>query len=90
MSSNESKNEMLVMVLTDLAGICKKVAEHSAVPEQLRAEADKLQEEFNWLSEHRHEGTAFQHFDGERLLVKIARFIPRVLEVRANPRSDVA
>ena len=41
MASNEAKNEMLLMVLTDLAGIWKKLAENSAVPEKLRVEARK-------------------------------------------------
>ena len=50
MTSNESKNEMLVMVLTDLVGICKKLAENSAVPESLRVKARELGEEFDSLS----------------------------------------
>lgn len=87
MTSMESKNEMLVMVLTDLAGICKKLAENPAVPEKLRAEARKFGEEFDSLSPYRGKGTAAQHAQGEQLLTKIARFLPRVLEVRAEPRS---
>lgn len=90
MTSNDSKNEMLVMVLTDLVGICKKLAENSAVPEKLRVEARKFGEEFDSLSPYRGKGTAAQHFQGEQLLTKIARFLPRVLEVRAQPRSHVA
>ena len=35
-ASNKWKNEMLVMVLTHLAAICQKLAENSAVPEELR------------------------------------------------------
>jgi len=35
MTSLESKNEMLVMVLTDLAAVCKKLGENSAVPEEV-------------------------------------------------------
>lgn len=35
MTTLESRNEMLVMVLTDLAEICKKLTENSAVPEEL-------------------------------------------------------
>ena len=85
MTSNEAKNEMLVMVLTDLAGICRKLAENSAVPEALRVEARKLGEEFDLLSPYRGKGTTFQHLQGEQLLEKIARFLPRVLEVRAEP-----
>ncbi len=86
----ESKNEMLVMVLTDLAGISKKLAEDSAVPETLRVQFREFGEEFDSLSPYRGKGTAAQHAQGEALLVKIARFLPRVLEVQAQPRSDVA
>ena len=85
MTSNEAKNEMLVMVLTDLAGICQKVADNSAVPETLRAEARKFREEFDSLAPYRGKGTAAQHSQGEMLLAKIARFLPRLLEVAAHP-----
>lgn len=85
MTTMEAKNEMLVMVLTDLAGICKKLAESSAVPEKLRVEARKFGEEFDLLSPYRGKGTAAQHAQGEQLLAKIARFLPRVLEVQAAP-----
>jgi hypothetical protein len=57
MTSNESKNEMLVMALTDLTTICKMLAENSAV----------------------------QHYHGESLIIKIARFLPSVLDVQARP-----
>ena len=39
MRSIESKDEVLVMVLVDLAGICKKLAANSAVPDALRMRA---------------------------------------------------
>jgi hypothetical protein len=87
MTSNAAKNEMLVMVLTDLAAICKKLAEDSAVPEKLRAQAREFGEEFDLLSPHRGEGTPAQHAEGELLLAKIARFLPRLLEVHAAPHS---
>ena len=74
------KNEMEVMVLTDLAAICKKLGGNSAVPEELRVQARRLVEEFNSLLPDRGKGTAPQHFQGEQLLVRIARFLPRVLE----------
>ena len=90
MTQMGSKNEMLVMVLTDLAGICKKLAENSAVPETLRLEFRKFGEEFDTLSPYRGKGTAAQHAQGELLLVKMARSLPRVLEVQAQPRADVA
>ena len=84
-NSNESKNDMLVMVLTDLAAICQKLTENSPVPENVRVKARQLVEEFNSLLPYRGQGTATQHFQGEELLAKIAAFIPRVLEVRAEP-----
>jgi len=90
MTSNDAKNEMLVMVLTDLAGICKKLEENSAVPKKLRVEAREFGEEFDSLSPYRGKGTPAQHAQGEQLLVKIALFLPRVLAVQAQPRSNVA
>ena len=85
MASSELKNEMLVMVLTDLAAICKKLTENPAVPEELRGKARQFEEEFNSLLPVRVEGTAAQHALGEQLLIKIARFLPRLLEVQAEP-----
>jgi hypothetical protein len=85
MSSNESKNEMLVMVLIDLAAICQKLTENSVVPEELRMKAHQLVEEFNLLLPYRGKGTDVHHFHGERLIEKIARFLPRLLEVQAQP-----
>jgi len=90
MTTNESKNEMLVMVLTDLAGICKKLAENSAVPENLRVEARQFGEEFDSLLPYRGKGTPAQHALAEQLLTRVARFLPRVLEVQAQPSSNVA
>ena len=87
MPSNESKNEMLVMVLTDLAAICQKLAENSAVPGELRVKARQFVEEFDSLSPYRGKGTANQHFEGEQLIEKIARFLPRLLEVQAQPAT---
>ena len=89
MTSNESKNEMLVMVLIDLAGICKKLAEHSAVPEELRMKAHKFGEEFDSLSPSRGKGTPAEHAQGEMLLTSIARFLPELLEVGARPSANV-
>jgi hypothetical protein len=87
MASSESKNEMLVMVLTDLSAICKKLTESSAVPEGLRARAGEFVMEFNTLLQVRGKGTAAQHVQGEELLIKIARFLPRLLEVQAEPAT---
>jgi hypothetical protein len=49
MTSDQARNELKVMVLIDLAAICRKVAEHSEVPDALRAYASEMVEEFNSL-----------------------------------------
>lgn len=87
MTSSESKNEMLVMVLIDLAAICNKLADNSAVSEQLRVKAREFVTEFNSLLPVRGKGTAAEHAQGEQLLIKIARFLPRVVEVQADPAT---
>ena len=89
MTSMESKNKMLVMVLTDLAGICKKLAENSAVSETLREQARNFGEEFDSLLPYSGKGTPAQHAQGETLLLRIARFLPRVVEA-VQARSNVA
>jgi hypothetical protein len=76
---------MLVGVLIDLAAICQKLSESSALPEDLRGKARQLVEEFNLLLPYRGKGTEVQHFHGEKLLEQMARFLPRVLEVQAEP-----
>ena len=76
---------MLVMVLIDLAAICKKLNENAAVPEELRVKARQFGEEFDSLLPVRGQGTLAQHAQGEQLLIKIARFLPRLLEVQAEP-----
>jgi len=75
------KDEILVTVLIDLAGICKKLADNWDVPEDLRARAAQFVAEFNALLPVRGRGTPDQHFAGERLIIKISRFLPRLLEV---------
>jgi len=85
MASNEAKDEMLVMVVSDLAAICKKLAEDSVVPDELRVKARQFVEEFNSLLPARGEGSRAEHAAGEHLLVSMARFLPRLLEVHAQP-----
>ena len=87
MISMDDKNDMLVMVLEDLAGICGKLADHPGLPETLRAQSRKFVDEFDALLPVKGKGTAAQQAQGERLLAAIARFLPRVLEVQATPRA---
>lgn len=81
---------MLAMVLTDLAAICEKLADNSVLPEELRVQARRFVADFNFLLPFRGKGTASQLCAGEALIIRIARFLPRVVEVQAEPRSNVA
>jgi hypothetical protein len=78
MASSESRNEMIVMVLTDLATLCKKLSEDTGAPGSVRVKAGEFVAEYNSLLPARGQGTAAQHFQGEQLLIKIARFLPSV------------
>jgi hypothetical protein len=42
MPSNEERNDLKVTVLIDLAGMCKRVAEHPATPVRLLSTADAM------------------------------------------------
>lgn len=90
MNSSEWKNEMLSSVLTDLAKICQKLADNSRLPEELRMQARQLVAEFDFLTQFRGKATASQFSAAEELLIRTARFLPRLLEVHAEPRSGVA
>jgi len=85
MDLNEARNAMKVMVLTDLSTICQKLADHPAAPDDLSARAREMVEEFNELVAVRGRGNATEHFQGETLLIKMARFLPRVVDVRTTP-----
>jgi hypothetical protein len=85
MDTNTAKNELKVTVLMDLAAICTKVAENEVVPDNLRMEARGLLAEFNSLLPARGKGNAFEHMQGEKLLVMMARFLGRVIEIESRP-----
>jgi hypothetical protein len=85
MAALQSKNEMLVMVLTDLTAICEKLTESSAVPEELRRKAEEFVAEFNMLLPSKGKGAEYAHFQGEALIIRMARFLPRLIDVQAAP-----
>ena len=88
MTSNQAKNEVEGMVLSDLAAICKKIAENSAVPEKLRVKAGEFVEEYDSLVPHRGKGNANVHYQAESLLIRMARFIPRILDLEPWPADS--
>jgi hypothetical protein len=88
MDINAAKNEIKVMVVMDLAAICKKLAENSVVPNSLRVQARELLDEFDSLLPARGKGTPSEHAQGEVLLVKMARFLTRVIEIHSWPADS--
>jgi hypothetical protein len=88
MNTNQAKNEVEVMVLSDLAAICKKLTENSAVPKTLRDRAGEFVEEFNSLVPYRGKGDAKVHLQAENLLIKIARFLARMVELQTWPADS--
>jgi hypothetical protein len=87
-TTNAAKNEMKVMVLTDLAALCEKLADNPAITEEMRAKARHFVEKYNLLEPYRGKGNHLQHFEGERLIDQIARFLPRVLEIKSYAQGE--
>jgi hypothetical protein len=85
MDENAARNEMKVMVVVDLAAICKELAENAVVPDDTRAQARELVGEFELLLPARGKGTTQEHFFGERLLFKMARFLEGIPNVPSLP-----
>jgi hypothetical protein len=74
----QNRNELKVLVLTDLAEICKKVAENPSATEDARQTAGQFVAKFNSLVPYRGEGDVDQKFQAEKLLIRIARFLPEI------------
>jgi len=83
MDTNAARNEVKVMVVIDLAAICKKLAENSIVPDDLRAEARDMVEEFDAILPVRGKGSPAERMWGEALLIRMARFLPRIIEIQS-------
>jgi hypothetical protein len=83
MTSLESKNQLIGMVLTNLAAACKLLSEHSAAPEHLQIRARQFLGDFNALSAAP-QPNDLQQLEAEELLVQIARFLPNVLDIQVE------
>ena len=75
MPTLQSKYEMKQMVLTELAGLCKRLGESSAITEEERAKVRQFVNEFDSLMSMRDKAIPSERFDGEQLVVQIARFL---------------
>ena len=83
--NNASRNEVKIMVLSGLAEICRKVAAHEAIPEDMREQARNYVRQFDFLLPVKGQGNPDEHSWGETLLVQIAQFLPRVVELHSWP-----
>jgi hypothetical protein len=54
----------------------------------LRVQAAEFVKEFDVLVPHRGKGDAVLHFHGENLLIRIARFLPRILDLQPWPADS--
>jgi hypothetical protein len=88
MTSDEARNAVKVMVLSDLAAICQKLTENSAVPPSLRERAAEMVEEFDTVLPYRERGSAAAHFVSEQLLIRMARFLPAIAEIQSWPADS--
>jgi hypothetical protein len=86
LTTNDARNELKVTVVCDLAAICKKVAENSAIPNDLREKARALVQEFEALFPARGKGNPAEHVAGELLLIKMSQFLPRLAEAKSWPK----
>lgn len=76
----QSKDEMKYMVLAELAGLCKKLVESSAITDRQRTKIRQFVNEFDSLMSMRDESSASARFEGTELLERIARFLPQIAE----------
>jgi hypothetical protein len=84
-ANHASRNELKAMVLADLAEICRKVADHPAVPEAMREQARNYLKQCEFLMPVRGQGNPDEHSWGETLLVQITAFLPKILELHSWP-----
>jgi hypothetical protein len=75
-----SRDDVELMILSDLAALCKKLAHNPIVPERVRAEALGFVENYNSLRPYEGTGSRPIHFDTEGLVIQITRFLPNVTQ----------
>jgi|SRR5215469_8040335 len=85
----QNRNELKVLVLTDLAEICKKVAENSSATKHVRQKAGQFVAKFDSLVPYRGKGNVDQHLEAEKLIIQIARFIPEIAAMQSLPNSAI-
>jgi hypothetical protein len=72
-----SRDDVELMILSDLSALCKKLAENPVVPKKLRSEALGCVDDYNSLLPYR--GTDREaHFEREQLVFRITAFLPNI------------
>ena len=73
-----SRDDVELTILSDLAALCKKLAENPVVPKKVRAEALGFVKEYNSLLPYGGTGDRSLHFEAEQLLFRITGFLPNI------------
>jgi hypothetical protein len=71
---------MKLMVLTDLAAVCKKLIYSSAITEDQRLQVRQFVEEYDLLLPFYAEGIPEKVFEAHKLMIRMARFLPYLVE----------
>jgi hypothetical protein len=77
-----------MMIRSDLAALCQKLAENPVVPKRLRAEALGFVESCNSLLPYRSTANREAHFEREQLVFRITGFLPniaRAIDAESEP-----
>ncbi|UWZ84470.1 hypothetical protein [Occallatibacter riparius] len=80
-----SRNEAKAMVLVGLAEICRKIADHPAIPDDMRAQAANYVRQYEFLLPVKGQANSDEHYWGETLLLQITGFLPKILELQSWP-----
>ena len=80
MPTAESKYEMKRMVLSELGGLCKKLSESSAITDEQRTRISQFVTEFDSLTPMIGKGITAARFEGQQLLLQIARYLPQLVD----------
>jgi hypothetical protein len=75
-----ARDEGELTILIDLLALCEKLAKNSRINAALRSRLQEFVKEGNSLRPFTGKPTNAEHFAGENLLIRIARFLPQIVE----------
>ncbi len=80
MASQQEKLEMKLMILAALAAVCQRLSDSSAITEDQRVQVRQFVAEYHLLLPFYGEGIPEKIFEAHKLLIRMARFLPNVVE----------